>query len=102
MLGHENQVVEHGYVAQGELDRVAGDAGPVSLDVTVNGLLADAQDAAGEVEQDLQDAPALGGAVAVVDNDLGRVFDERDDQLDVRDGVDGVQPDPRGNGLAGA
>ena len=94
MLRDKDQIVNHGHIAQRKLDRVARDARPVALHIAVDGLLRDAEDAAREVEQDLRDAPALGRPVAVVDDHLGRVLDEGDNQLDVRDGIDGVQPHP--------
>jgi len=94
MLNNKYQIVNDGHVAQRELNGVAGDTGPVTLDVAVNALLGDAEDATREVEKNHEDAPALGRAVAVVEEHLWSVLNERDYKLDVRDGVNYVQPHP--------
>ena len=94
MLGHEDGVVGHADVAEDELDGVAGYAAPVALEVAVEALLGDAEDAAGEVEEDLPDAPAAGALVAVVGEDLRGVLCQGDDDLDVADGVDDVEGAP--------
>lgn len=99
MLGHKHQIVEHAHIAQRELSRVTRDAGPVALQPGVKEELGDAEDAAQEVQQDLADAPALGAAVPEVIRELGSVLDQRDEQLDVRDGVDDVEPRPRRLGV---
>ncbi|KAG7146420.1 hypothetical protein HYQ46_004783 [Verticillium longisporum] len=94
MLGHENQVVDHGHVAEGKLDGVARDARPVALQVRVDALLRAGQEAADKVQEDLQDGPALGRLVPVVGDDLGRVLDKSDDKLDVGHGIDNVERTP--------
>lgn len=94
MLPDEDTIVRHARVAEHELDRVPGDAAPVVLQVTVDALLGDAQDAAEHVQEDLPDAPALCALVAVVGHHLRRVLDEGDDDLDVADGVDDVEAAP--------
>lgn len=96
VLPHEDGVVEHGDVAQHELDGVPRDAGPGALQPGVDAQLADAEHAAGHVEQDLRDGPALGGAVAVVRDDLRRELDDGDEELDVADGVGDVKGAPAG------
>ena len=94
VLQHEGGVIGDADVAEGELDGVSRDAGPVALGVRVEGLLGDAEEAADGVEQDLPDAPAGGAGVAVVRDELRRVLDESDDELDVRERVHGVEPAP--------
>lgn len=100
MLGHEEHIVEHADVPEQEFNRVARYATPVALQVRVDALLRDAQDAAREIQKDLRDAPALGALVLLVVVELGRVLDQRHEQLHVRDGVDDVQPGPGRRGVA--
>lgn len=94
MLGHEANIVQHGYIAQGKLYRVARDAGPVALKVRVDALLGNAENTTSKVEQDLPDAPALGALVLRIVVQLWRVLDERHKELDVRDGIDDIEPGP--------
>lgn len=94
MLQHEEHIKKDANLAQAKLDRVARDAAPVVLEVAVDALLADAQESAPEVQQDGPDAPALGALVAEVGEQLRRVLDERDDELDVANGVDNVEVAP--------
>ncbi|CAG9999814.1 unnamed protein product [Clonostachys byssicola] len=102
VLPDEDAVVGHARVAEHELDRVARDAAPVVLEVAVDPLLCDAQDPAQHVQEDLPDAPPLCALVAVVGDHLRRVLDERDDDLDVPDGVDDVELAPVDGRVAGA
>ncbi|KYK55668.1 hypothetical protein DCS_07632 [Drechmeria coniospora] len=99
MLKDEDAVVDHARVPEGKLDGVAGDAAPVALLPAIDALLGDAQDAAGEVEEDLPDAPAARAPVAGVGDDLGRVLDEGDEELDVAEGIDDVEGAPVGGGI---
>lgn len=94
MLSDEDAVVDHADVAERKLDRVARDTAPVTLLVAVNGLLADAQDATRQIQQDLRDAPALGALVVVVGDNLGCVLDQSHDKLDIADGIHNIQSDP--------
>lgn len=90
MLDEEYGIVQDGDVSERELDGIACDAGPVMLQVTVDSLLGDAQETAREVEEDLVDTPPDSRFVTVVEENLGRILDECHDELDIRDGVDGV------------
>ncbi|KAI9158718.1 Leucine--tRNA ligase [Paramyrothecium foliicola] len=99
VLDDKDGIVEEANVAKGELDGVSGDTAPVAEQVAVDPLLGDAQDATGDVEQDLPDAPAGGAAVAPVGEDLGGELDEGDEQLDVAEGVDDVEGAPVGDGV---
>jgi len=94
MLVDEYRVVNHRNVTQSKLDGISRDARPVALKVAVDALLGDAQDAAAKVQQNLNDAPTLGRLVAVVCEDLRRVLDDCDDQLDVGNGVNHIEPHP--------
>lgn len=94
MLGHEDDIVDHAHLTQGELDRVPCDTAPVPLEVAINTLLTHAEDTTCEIQEDLQDTPALSALVSVVCNNLGRVLDQGNDQLDVTHGIDDVQLDP--------
>ena len=94
MLQYKRRIIDHTGVAEGKLDRVPRDAAPVTLEPAVDGLLADAEHPARQVEQDLPDAPAAGAPVAPVGQQLGRVLDESDDDLDVPGRVDDVQRAP--------
>lgn len=60
MLCHKDDVVHHGHIAQRKLDGIPRDPRPVALQIAVDALLGDAQDAAGKVEEDLGYAPAYG------------------------------------------
>lgn len=96
MLQYKRRIIDHARVAQGKLGRVPRDAAPVTLEPAVDGLLADAEHPARQVEQDLPDAPAAGAPVAPVGQQLGRVLDEGDDDLDVPGRVDDVERAPPG------
>ena len=99
MLYHEDHIIHHAHVAQRKLDRVPRDAAPVALQVAVDSLLPDAQDAAAEVQQDLPYAPAPRALVAPVDEHLRGVLDERDHHLDVPDRVHDIQLAPVHSGI---
>lgn len=58
------------------------------LQIAVDSELCDRKDAAEEVEQDLLNRPAVGRAVAEVGEDLGHVFYECDEDLDVGNRID--------------
>ena len=88
VLTQEDGVKGHADGAQAKFDGVAGDTGPVALHGRVEHELNERQEAAGEVQQDLLDAPAGGRLARVVDPHLRHVLDDRHDQLDVADGVD--------------
>lgn len=89
MLGDEDDIEEDADVTEAEFDRVAEDAaGPVLLEGGVEQELHEGEHAAGEVEQDLVDVPADGGASAMVRPDLRHELDHRYEKLDVPDGVD--------------
>jgi len=102
MLRHENQVVHHGHIPQCKLDGISRYTRPVALQVAIGSLLGDAKNAAGKVKQNLPDAPAYGGAVAVVDHDLWSILDESDNKLHIRHGVYSIKPDPSTSRAIGA
>lgn len=90
MLGNEDCVKDHANVCEEELDWVSSDATPISFEVTIDGKLGDAEDAASEIEQDLPDAPTLRALIADIGQQLGRKLDEGDEQLDVTQSIDGI------------
>lgn len=94
MLVDEYRVVHHRNVTQSKLDGISCDARPVTLNIAVDALLSNAKNTAAKVQQNLNDAPTLGRLVAVVDEDLRRVLDDCDDQLDVGNGVNHIEPHP--------
>lgn len=99
VLQDKEQIKEDANLAEAKLDGVARDAAPVVLEEAVDALLGDAEDAAGQVEQDLPDAPAVGALVADIGAQLRGVFDEGDGELDVAKGVDDVEVAPVGAGV---
>ena len=94
MLDEEDEIKGDAEVAETEFDRIPGNAGPVPLQAGVEHELGDGEDAAGEIQHDLFDAPTHGGFTLVVDQDLRNVFDDGDDELDVTDRVDEIDPRP--------
>lgn len=94
VLEHENGVKHQAAVAEHKLYGVACDAAPVALEVAVDTKLRQAQDASNHIEDDLPDAPAARALVTVVGEDLGRIFDQRHQELDVANGVYNVQLAP--------
>lgn len=88
MLRDEDQIEEDADVAKPKLDRIARDAGPVALQRRVDEQLHEREDAAGQIEQDLLDAPADGRLALVVCPDLRQVLYECDQELDVANRVD--------------
>lgn len=99
MLSYEDGIVDHGDLAKCKLGRVTSDAAPIMLKVAINALLADAEDATSEVEEDLHDAPALGALVFIVEDHLRHVFDKGDDEFDIAYGVDNVKGYPVDQGI---
>lgn len=96
VLKHEDGVKHQAAVTEHKLYGVACDAAPVMLEVAVNTKLRQAQDTSNHVEDDLPDAPAARALVAVVCEDLGRIFDQCHQELDVANGVYNVQLTPVG------
>lgn len=94
MLSEENQIINHRYLPQRKLDRIARHTTPVSLHRAINDKLRNTQHAARKVEQNLPNAPAHRALVAVVGHHLRGVLDERDPQLDIADRIHGVEPAP--------
>lgn len=66
VLGKKDAVVHHAHIPQGKFYRIACDATPVALQVTVDALLPRAQSTTRKVKRNLPDTPSLGALVAVV------------------------------------
>lgn len=96
VLEDEDAVKNQAAVAKRQLHRVARDAAPVVLQVAMDAELGQAQDSSDDIEDDLPDAPTTRALVAVVCEDLGRVLDQRDQELDIADGVGDIQLAPVG------
>lgn len=94
MLYDKDRIVDERYLAEGKLYGISRDPGPVALAQGVNAHLSDAEDAAADVQQDLCDRPSVGRAVTRIGQDLGRVLDERDEQLHVAQRVHEVKQAP--------
>ena len=75
MLRDEYNIEQHRDVRQPELDRIASQPGPVGLQSAVYDQLQQTEDATGEVEQLLRDAPADRGFSSEVRDDLRYVFE---------------------------
>lgn len=94
MLHDEHGIIKEGDVSKRKLDRIARDAAPVTLKIAIDALLRNAEHSAQEIEEDLPYAPALCALVPPVGESLRRVLDERDEHLDIADGVDDVERAP--------
>lgn len=94
MLQHEHDIKSHTHVPQPELDRVPRDAAPIALQFRINDQLHDTQHPTHEIQQDLRDAPSHGGFMLVVGVHLRHILNEGDEQLDITNGVDDVDPRP--------
>lgn len=99
VLEHEDGVKHQAAVAEHKLYGVACDAAPVALEITVDTKLRQAQDASNHIEDNLPDAPAARALVTVVCEDLGRIFDQRHQELDVANSIYNVQLAPVGRGI---
>lgn len=66
----------------------------LTIIVRIEDHLQHGEHAAGEVEQNISDAPSLRALPPVIHHSLWHVLDERDRQLDVAAGVEEVQPVP--------
>lgn len=97
MLQHKQQIINHAHIPQRKLDWVAGDTTPVTLQVAVNTLLTDTQNAAHQVEQNLPDAPAAGALVARISKQLRRVLYQGNQQLDVAQRIHDIEVAPVGS-----
>lgn len=80
MLHDEDDVVDHAHDREHELDRV--DLNVFAVD-GFEGHLEEGEEAASEVEEDISDAPALGGFSLPVPIHLGQVLQKRYRQLEV-------------------
>ena len=87
MLHHEYDIEENADVAQCEFDRISRHSGPIMLQIAVDSKLSNRQYSTHEVKEYLVDGPAVRRVVSIVGEDLRHVFDERDEELDVGDGI---------------
>lgn len=76
MLHYKNEVKENANVSQSKFDWVASDPAPIVLKCRVYHQLQNGKDAAGQVQKNLDDAPADGRLSLVIDPRLGDVFDD--------------------------
>ena len=67
MLGNKDYVKDNADIAEQQLDRVAGEAGPVCLKGRVDDYLSDRKNPADDVEQDRPDRPSDRGFSLVID-----------------------------------
>ncbi|KAG6003999.1 hypothetical protein E4U43_000812 [Claviceps pusilla] len=102
MLHEKDAIVHKADVAERKFNGVSCDAAPVMLQVAIDALLPGAQEATGQVERDLPDAPALCALVAVVGQDLRPQLDHGNDELDVAQRVDEIEFAPVARGVDGA
>jgi len=87
MLDDENDIEQQADIRQSELDRVADQSRPIRLQRAVDHQLQQAQNPARGVQENLVDRPAGGRLSPEIRRDLRDVFAEREDQLDVSQGV---------------
>lgn len=102
MLHEKHAIIHHAHITQGKFDRVARNATPVVLLVSVNPLLGGAQNATHKVKCNLPNAPSLGTLIAVVGENLWREFDKGYYKLDIAYCVDDVKLAPVRGGIHGA
>jgi len=87
VLDDENDVKCDADVGKTQLQRVAGDAAPVTLETGVDNQLKQGQHSASDVEQDLRDAPAHGRLAVEVHDHLGDIFDKGADELHIAQSI---------------
>ncbi len=91
MLRHEYQVEHDTDKSQAELRRVTSYTRKVCLQGRINDKLEYRENAAGEIEQNLNYAPTDSRFALVVDPDLWNVLDDGHAKLEIPQGVDLLQ-----------
>lgn len=88
MLDDKYHIEEYADVSEHQLDRISGDPRPVALQIRINTQLRNRQCATRKIEQDLCYGPSMCGVVSIIRKDLRHIFDESNNELDVRYGID--------------
>jgi hypothetical protein len=88
VLDHEDQVEENTYISKKKLGKVAADTTPVALQARIDQELCDGKDATKKIADNLPYAPADRRFPLIVDQHLGNVLDDRDNELCIAHGVD--------------
>jgi len=92
MLENEKYVKEDREKTKSELGWISEDGTPVIVVVRNQEHLEDAEEASGEVEKDIADAPSRSALPPKIHVRLGDVLDEGDSELDVGAVVEEVEP----------
>lgn len=93
MLYEKSRIKEEREQRETELARVTPNTRPVVIDdLCIESQLQEREDSAAKVKDDVENGKAARGLSRIIEKDLGPVLDECDDKLDVRAGIDKVQP----------
>lgn len=92
VLGEEDNIKEDGEDAKSELGWVSEDQHPLVIIVRLQEHLEEAKAAPCEVQKHTANAPALSAFVVKVHVGLWKILDQRDDELDVGEAEEELQP----------
>lgn len=83
MLNDENQIKDDGDVRQEELDRVPRDSAPIVLETGIEHQLDQRQHTSRQIQENLDNTPAICGFAFIVDPRLRDILDNGDEHFHI-------------------